>query len=120
MMEASSTALLTDRYELSMVQASLHSGAADRRAVFEVFARGLPAGRRYGIVAGIGRLLDALERFRFDDVTVDFLTHQGLVDEATARWLLSYRFFGDIDGYPEGECYVPGSPILVGGAHRLR
>lgn len=113
MAEVSSTALRTDRYELSMVQASLHSGAADRRVVFEVFARGLPAGRRYGVVAGIGRLLEALERFRFDEATVAFLTRQGLVDEATGRWLLSYRFTGDIDGYPDGEIYVPGSPILV-------
>lgn len=111
--EVSSTALLTDRYELSMVQASLRSGAADRRVVFEVFARGLPAGRRYGVVAGIGRLLEELERFRFDEATVAFLTRQGLVDEATGRWLLSYRFTGDIDGYPDGEVYVPGSPILV-------
>lgn len=113
MAEVSSTALLTDRYELSMVQASLRSGAADRRVVFEVFARGLPAGRRYGVVASIGRLLEELERFRFDEATVAFLTRQGLVDEATGRWLLSYRFTGDIDGYPDGEIYVPGSPILV-------
>lgn len=113
MAEVSSTALLMDRYELSMVQASLHSGAADRRVVFGVFARGLPAGRRYGVVAGIGRLLEALERFRFDEATVAFLTRQGLVDEATGRWLLSYRFTGDIDGYPDGEIYVPGFPVLV-------
>ena len=58
------TALLTDHYELTMLQAALHSGAASRRAVFEVFARHLPHGRRYGVVAGTGRLLDALERFR--------------------------------------------------------
>src|SRR5271157_1737690 len=50
------TALLTDHYELTMLQASLRSGAADRRAVFEVFARHLPHGRRYGVVAGTGRL----------------------------------------------------------------
>ena len=55
------TALLTDQYELTMLQASLRSGAADRRAVFEVFARHLPHGRRYGVVAGTGRLLDAID-----------------------------------------------------------
>src|SRR5258708_10420882 len=54
-----STALLTDHYELTMLQAALDSGAASRRAVFEVFARHLPHGRRYGVVAGTGRLLDA-------------------------------------------------------------
>ena len=55
------TALLTDQYELTMLQASLRSGAAGRRAVFEVFARHLPHGRRYGVVAGAGRLLDAID-----------------------------------------------------------
>ncbi|HAG61082.1 MAG TPA: nicotinate phosphoribosyltransferase, partial [Arthrobacter bacterium] len=52
-----STSLYTDHYELTMLQASLHSGAAHRRSVFEAFARRLPDGRRYGIVAGTGRLL---------------------------------------------------------------
>ena len=68
-----STALLTDHYELTMLQAALRSGAADRRAVFEVFARRLPEGRRYGVVAGTGRVLDALEDFRFDDDELTFL-----------------------------------------------
>jgi nicotinate phosphoribosyltransferase len=60
-----STALLTDRYEFTMLTAALRSGAAGRRAVFEVFARALPHGRRYGVVAGTGRLLEALQEFRF-------------------------------------------------------
>ncbi|MDQ2782490.1 MAG: nicotinate phosphoribosyltransferase, partial [Actinomycetota bacterium] len=50
-----------------MVQAALRSGAAHRRSVFEVFARRLPEGRRYAVLAGTGRLLDAIERFRFGD-----------------------------------------------------
>jgi len=49
-------ALLTDHYELTMVSAALRDGTADRRCVFEVFSRRLPAGRRYGVVAGTGRL----------------------------------------------------------------
>ncbi|MBU2111268.1 MAG: nicotinate phosphoribosyltransferase, partial [Actinobacteria bacterium] len=61
-----STALLTDHYELTMLQASLASGTAERRTVFELFGRRLPEGRRYGVVAGVGRALDALERFYFD------------------------------------------------------
>ena len=56
-----SSALLTDHYELTMLEAALRSGAAHRRAVFEVFARHLPGGRRYGVVAGTGRVLDELE-----------------------------------------------------------
>jgi nicotinate phosphoribosyltransferase len=109
----STTALLTDRYELTMVRGALASGTAARRAVFEVFARHLPAGRRYGVVAGIGRLLDALEAFRFDEPALEHLTSQGIVDESTASWLASYRFSGDIWGYGEGDLYFPGSPILV-------
>ena len=53
----SSSALLTDMYELTMLQAGLHSGAAHRRSLFEVFGRRLPSGRRYGVVAGTGRIL---------------------------------------------------------------
>lgn len=107
-----STALLTDQYELTMLQAALRAGTAERRAVFEVFARSLPAGRRYGVVAGTGRLLDAIADFRFGTDELDFLTGNGIVDEPTAKWLSSYRFTGDVYGYPEGECYFPNSPIL--------
>ncbi|GAA4508743.1 nicotinate phosphoribosyltransferase [Actinoallomurus oryzae] len=112
-MDLSTTALLTDRYELTMLRGALAGGTAARRAVFEVFARHLPAGRRYGVVAGIGRFLDALEAFRFDGPALDFLTSQGIVDEPTAAWLSSYRFSGNIWGYSEGDLYFPGSPILV-------
>ena len=107
------TALLTDHYELTMVRAALASGAAQRRAVFEVFARYLPAGRRYGVVAGTGRLLDALARFTFSDADLAYLADTGVIDDATLRFLASYRFSGSIFGYAEGDCYFPGSPILV-------
>ena len=107
------TALLTDHYELTMLQAALRSGAASRRAVFEVFARHLPHGRRYGVVAGTGRLLDALERFRFGPDELSFLLDNQIVDEATLQYLSSYRFSGNVWGYAEGDVYFPGSPILV-------
>ena len=96
-----------------MVQAALRSGAAHRRCVFEVFCRGLPTGRRYAVVAGIGRLLDALERFRFTADDLAYLRERGVVDDETSAWLSAYRFRGDIHGYAEGECFFPGSPILV-------
>ena len=108
-----STGLLTDHYELTMVRGALRSGVAQRRAVFEVFARHLPHGRRYGVVAGTGRLLDALARFRFGPAELDFLRETGVADDATLRYLESYVFRGDIWGYAEGDCYFPGSPILV-------
>ncbi|MGA4542948.1 nicotinate phosphoribosyltransferase [Uniformispora flossi] len=110
---AAGTALLTDHYELTMVEAALRSGAAHRRSVFEVFGRRLPHGRRYGVVAGIGRLLDAIEAFRFDDATLRYLADRKVVDRTTLDWLADYRFGGDVYGYPEGECWFPGSPIVV-------
>ncbi|WP_433501507.1 nicotinate phosphoribosyltransferase [Sphaerimonospora sp. CA-214678] len=105
------TGLLTDHYELTMLEAALASGAAGRRAVFEVFARRLPGGRRYGVVAGTARVLDALEDFRFDDADLDFLRQ--VVDERTLAFLADYRFSGDVYGYREGEAFFPGSPIMV-------
>ncbi|GAB2850056.1 nicotinate phosphoribosyltransferase [Actinocorallia aurea] len=106
------TALLTDHYELTMLQAALRDGTAARRSVFEVFARRLPRGRRYGVVAGTGRFLDALEHFAFAPEDLEFLTSTGVVDDDTAAWLADFRFSGDVWGYAEGDCYFPESPIL--------
>jgi nicotinate phosphoribosyltransferase len=106
------TALLTDRYELTMVAAALADGTASRDCVFEVFARRLPFGRRYGVVAGTGRLLEALPHFRFGDDEIACLREQGLTDSRLLDWLADFRFSGDVEGYAEGEIYFPGSPVL--------
>ncbi|NLT55332.1 MAG: nicotinate phosphoribosyltransferase [Actinomycetales bacterium] len=108
-----STALLTDQYELTMVQAALRNGTARRRCVFEVFARRLPPGRRYGVVAGTARLLDAMTAFTFGEEELASLAERRVVDRETLDWLADYRFGGDVSGYPEGECFFPGSPVLV-------
>lgn len=108
-----STALLTDHYELTMLQAALHSGAAQRHCVFEVFARRLPDGRRYGVVAGTGRLVEAVRAFRFGDAEIERLSAETVVDSSTLDFLSGYHFSGNISGYAEGECYFPGSPLLV-------
>ncbi|KHL08402.1 UNVERIFIED_CONTAM: nicotinate phosphoribosyltransferase [Mumia flava] len=107
------TALLTDHYELTMLQASLADGTAHRRSVFELFARRLPDGRRYGVVCGVGRVLDAIEDFRFGDATLTHLQERGVVDAPTLDWLAGFRFTGDVHGYRDGELYFPGSPVLV-------
>lgn len=108
-----STALLTDQYELTMLTSALRDGTADRHCVFEVFARRLPDGRRYGVVGGTGRVLEALAEFTFDHATVEALLAAGVVDALTADYLRAYRFNGSIDGYPEGELWFPNSPILT-------
>jgi len=104
-------ALLTDKYEFTMLAAALRGGTAHRRTTFEVFARRLPEGRRYGVVAGTGRFVAALTRFTFDDATLDVLSAD--LDDDTLNFLSDYRFRGDVDGYAEGELYFPGSPILA-------
>jgi len=106
-----SSALLTDHYELTMLQAALAGGTAQRRSVFELFGRRLPEGRRYGVVAGVGRALDAIEAFRFDDEALSAL--DGVVDEPTLSWLSDYRFSGDVWGYAEGDMYFAHSPLLI-------
>ncbi len=106
-----STALLTDHYELTMLQAALADGTAERRCVFEVFGRRLPEGRRYGVVAGVPRVLDAVRDFTFDEAALARL--RGVLDERTLDWLAAYRFGGSIEGYAEGELWFPGSPMLT-------
>ncbi|MBD8024325.1 nicotinate phosphoribosyltransferase [Microbacterium gallinarum] len=108
-----STALHTDRYELTMLDAALRDGTADRRCVFELFGRRLSAGRRFGVVAGTGRLLSLIRDFRFGDDELRFLRDERVVDAATLDFLEVYRFTGSITGYREGELYFPGSPILT-------
>ncbi|OBG58504.1 nicotinate phosphoribosyltransferase [Mycobacterium sp. E3298] len=104
------TGLLTDKYELTMLAAALRDGTADRATTFELFARRLPDGRRYGVVCGTGRLLEALPQFGFGDEACQLLGQ--FLDPDTLRYLRDFRFGGDIDGYAEGELYFPGSPVL--------
>ncbi len=111
-MPGMTTALLTDQYELTMVRAAMDAGTANRRSLFDLFTRRLPEGRRYGVVAGLGRVIDAIGEFSFGEAELGFLRDRGIVTDDLAHWLANYRFTGDIWGYPEGEVYFPGSPVL--------
>ncbi len=108
-----STALLTDRYELTMLDAALSDGLAERRAVFEVFARRLPSGRRFGIVAGQGRLACLLAELRFGPGELAALRERGVVSEAALAWLDGRKPDLHVTAYGEGEAYMPGSPVLT-------
>jgi len=106
------TGLLTDRYELTMLDSWVRDGSAGKPAVFEAFARRLPEGRRYGVIGGLGRLLPMIERFTFDADEVAWLRAEGVIGEETAAYLRDFRFRGDVDAYREGDLYFPGSPVL--------
>lgn len=112
-MHSVSSALLTDRYELTMLDAALRDGTAHRPCVFELFARRLPGARRFGVVAGTGRLLARLREFRFGDDELRFLRDERVVDAGTLAFLEGFRFSGSVTGYREGELYFPGSPVLT-------
>jgi nicotinate phosphoribosyltransferase len=95
-----------------MLEAAIAAGTADRRCVFEVFARRLPTGRRYGVVAGTGRLLEALADFCFDEQALASLERQGFLEPGVLDYLSGWRFTGDVRGYAEGDCFFAESPIL--------
>jgi nicotinate phosphoribosyltransferase len=113
MLTRMSTALFTDRYELTMLEAALRDGTAERHCVFELFTRRLSGARRFGVVAGTGRLLSMIRDFRFDEAELRFLRDNRVVDAATVAFLEDYRFTGSVSGYREGELYFPGSPLLT-------
>ena len=107
------TALMTDKYELTMLSSFVESGIAQHEGVFELFARRFPAGRRFGVVAGLGRLIAALPDFHFDDEDLAWLVQTGALTPRAAEHLSGWTFSGDIDAYPEGSLYWPNSPVLT-------
>ena len=106
-----SPALMTDMYEYTMLDACLRDGTANRKCVFEIFTRHLPLGRHYGVAAGQGRILDALENFHLDDNDLKFLADRKVVGPETIKWLENFHFSGSIKGYREGEMFFPNWPI---------
>lgn len=105
------TSLHTDHYELTMVEAALGEGIADRRCVFSAFARRVPGGGRYGVIAGVDAVLDAIVAFRFADA--DLVALEGVVGDATLDRLSRYRFDGTIEVVDDGELYLPEDPVVT-------
>ena len=108
-----STAFLTDKYEITMVQAMLESERAHDKAVFDLFARRLPKGRRYGVVGGVNRAVEAVKNFHFTNEQIDYLRNDPLITEQTVEFLENYKFSGRITGLPEGSVYFPNTPIMT-------
>jgi nicotinate phosphoribosyltransferase len=111
--EVPSTALLTDMYELTMLDAALADGTAAKPAVFEAYTRRLPDDSEYGIVVGTDRAVDAVLSFRFTAAQIAYLRGLGGLSEECLDYLASYHFTGNVYARPEGEAFTAGSPIMM-------
>ena len=103
--------LLTDFYQLSMLRAYLVEGL-EQEAVFELFVRRLPPGRRFLVAAGLEQALEFLAGLRFEPAEIDWLVREGGWPAAQARRLHDFRFEGDVDAMPEGTVFFADEPLL--------
>ena len=110
-MDIEKSPLLTDLYQLNMMQAYLTNGLA-ATAVFEFFVRRLPKRRAFLMAAGLEQALDYLEALHFSEEDVAYLAGAGRFDQAMLDYLKSLRFTGDVDAMPEGTVFFADEPIL--------
>ncbi len=107
----SGDALLTDLYQLTMLQ-GYRRQRMDDTAVFEFFVRRLPDQRAFLLAAGLEQALDYLEALRFDAAQLEWLRATGRFDDAFVDALAGFRFTGDVDAMPEGTVCFAGEPLL--------
>lgn len=105
------SALLTDLYQLTMLQAYRDAGMEDT-AVFEFFVRDLPEQRNFLLAAGLEHVLDYLEGLHFSQEELDWLTTCGRFRPDFVAWLADLRFTGAVDAMPEGTVFFANEPIL--------
>jgi nicotinate phosphoribosyltransferase len=110
-MNEATTPLLTDLYQLNMIQAYLDHGET-KTAVFEFFVRKFPARRGFLMAAGLEQALDFLERLRFTTEEIDWLAQSGRFGKGLLDHLAELRFTGDVHAMPEGTVFFANEPIL--------
>jgi nicotinate phosphoribosyltransferase len=110
-MKLATSPLLTDLYQINMIQAYLDHGDT-QTAVFEFFARTLPARRGFLLVAGLEQALDYLENLRFSADDIGWLKSTGRFKPNLLDYLASFRFSGDVHAMPEGTAFFANEPIL--------
>jgi nicotinate phosphoribosyltransferase len=103
--------LLTDLYQLTMVQAYVEQGMVEQ-AVFEFFVRKLPPHRNFLLAAGLDQVLEFLEQLRFTADEIDWLASTGRFSPPCLDYLCKLRFMGDVQAMPEGTAFFPHEPIL--------
>jgi len=110
-MDPQSSLLLTDLYQLNMLQAYIDNGQVDT-AVFEMFVRKLPERRGFLVAAGLEQALDYLERLRFAEDELDWLARSGRFNRRFLDYLADFRFTGDVHAMPEGTVFFADEPII--------
>jgi nicotinate phosphoribosyltransferase len=106
-----SSPLLTDLYQLTMMQAYFEAGMT-APAVFELYVRKLPPGRNFLVAAGLEQAVEFLEGLRFGEDELDWIRSSGLFKPGFAGYLAALRFTGDVHAMAEGTVFFPGEPIL--------
>src|SRR5690554_3868856 len=109
-MHEQSSPLLTDLYQLTMLQGYVESGM-EETSVFEFFVRRLPPGRGFLVAAGLEQLVDFLEGLRFSQAEIDWLAARGFSKRLIDR-LSTLRFTGEVDAVPEGTIVFADEPIV--------
>jgi nicotinate phosphoribosyltransferase len=110
-MDPGSSPLLTDLYQLNMIEAYLAFGET-KTAVFELFVRKLPAGRGFLVAAGLEQALDFLEALRFTQEDIDWLKGTGRFNHSTLDYFAGFRFTGDVHAMAEGSLFFANEPLL--------
>lgn len=105
------SALLTDLYQLTMLQGYYELGM-EETAVFEFFVRKLPATRGYLVAAGLAQALSYLEQLHFSAKEIEWLAGTGRFNAKTLNCLKEFRFTGDVHAMPEGTVFFPNEPVL--------
>ena len=110
-MNPAQSLLLTDLYQLNMIEAYLQHGET-KTAVFEFFVRKLPPERGFLVAAGLEQVLDFLENLRFSAEELDWLERSGRFGKRLLDYLARLRFTGEVHAMPEGTVFFANEPIL--------
>ena len=111
-MEPRNLTLLTDLYELTMMQGYFREKDANETVIFDAFYRTNPDGNGFAITAGLEQVIDYVKNLHFDDADIEYLRGLGIFDEDFLEYLHNFKFSGDIYAIPEGTVVFPREPLV--------